>query len=333
MLLWEQLSNASTADCRADIFSLGVVIYEMLTGALPQGRFQLPSEIRKDLPKEMDKIIEKTLQPNPSNRYQTVKELADELVAIYQRTLQPKQELQAEPLQRAKLEEIKSQVETQKQVEKEENKIQAEVQRHVEEKIKELETLAKERKQEFEREKAETRVKEVYREEITKPAKSNGLIYGVLGAFLVLILIGGILFVNNSKNTKQLESDPNNKQANDIKEAVSEKAKAEMVAMEKAKDEKEALEKAKAEMVAMEKAKDEKKAAEKEKIQQEISQYLKEGEVFYNNGKYELCIEKMKEVLNRNGNNFEAKEYLKMSQNKLKEIEEEFKNPKVGRSR
>ena len=67
--------------------------------------------------------------------------------------------------------------------------------------------------------------------------------------------------------------------------------------------------------------------------QREIDDYLADGKRFFENGKFELCIEKMKEVLKRDRENAEAIQYMAMAQEKLKEIENQFKNPEVGRSR
>ncbi len=75
----EQRLNARAADERADIYSLGVILYELLTGEIPMGSFAPPSRLQPALDKGIDAVVERCLKPVPEHRYQTVSELMIDL--------------------------------------------------------------------------------------------------------------------------------------------------------------------------------------------------------------------------------------------------------------
>ncbi len=77
----EQLKSSPTIDHRADIYSLGVVLYEMLTGNLPLGRFELPSH-RLKVDVRLDDVVLRTLQQEPERRYQHASEIQTEIESL-----------------------------------------------------------------------------------------------------------------------------------------------------------------------------------------------------------------------------------------------------------
>ena len=77
----EQLKRTHEVDHRADLYSLGVVFYEMLTGELPVGRFAPPSQ-RASVDPRLDAIVLRALAREPEHRYQDAAQIKQEVEAI-----------------------------------------------------------------------------------------------------------------------------------------------------------------------------------------------------------------------------------------------------------
>jgi tRNA A-37 threonylcarbamoyl transferase component Bud32 len=74
----EQIERPQTVDQRADIYSLGVLFYEMLTGELPLGHFALPSQ-KAAVDERLDAVVLRALERDPERRYQRVSELKTDI--------------------------------------------------------------------------------------------------------------------------------------------------------------------------------------------------------------------------------------------------------------
>ncbi len=76
----EQKLGSKDVTAASDIYSMGVIMYEMITGAKPLGHFKRPSEVTPNIPQFIEDTILKCLASEPSDRFKTADEVKDQLL-------------------------------------------------------------------------------------------------------------------------------------------------------------------------------------------------------------------------------------------------------------
>ncbi|MHC4491407.1 MAG: protein kinase domain-containing protein, partial [Planctomycetota bacterium] len=78
----EVRESVKEADARSDIYATAVVLYEMLTGELPIGRFALPSRKIPGVDRRLDRILERGLAKDPDDRYARASRMEEDIDAL-----------------------------------------------------------------------------------------------------------------------------------------------------------------------------------------------------------------------------------------------------------
>ncbi|SMC85480.1 serine/threonine protein kinase [Desulfocicer vacuolatum DSM 3385] len=93
----EQEKNPEHATEASDLYSMGVMLFRMVTGVLPESNGVLASSYNNDLDEQWDLFFKKAMAPDPSHRFQTTQQMALDLEKLEQQWIKQKERMCALP--------------------------------------------------------------------------------------------------------------------------------------------------------------------------------------------------------------------------------------------
>ena len=79
----ELMARGKEVGPSSDVYGIGILLYEMLTGQIPGRRSPLPSEINSDCPTKLDPIFDKMTQDRKDSRYPDFEATLDDFYAAF----------------------------------------------------------------------------------------------------------------------------------------------------------------------------------------------------------------------------------------------------------